>query len=103
MYMYLNAIRENKNLAKISEFTVSILYKELTRAMIITKPIKQVVKYVSKSMLKNDKNDNNNNKKGGAIKKKGVGERGGGAHKKTQEKTSVRKAKTWINLGICQV
>ena len=49
--------------------------------MIITKPIKQVVKHVSKSMLKNDKNDNNNNnnnsKKGEAIKIKWVkGEEG---------------------------
>ena len=74
----------------------------MTRAMIITKPIKQVVIYVSKSMLKKwPKNDNknNNNKKERQLKK--VGERRGGAHKKN--KTSVRKAKTWINLGICQV
>ena len=73
----------------------------MTRAMIITKPIKQVVIYVSKSMLKNDKNDNNNNNKTKErqLKKEWVK----GEEEPTKKKTSVRKAKTWINLGICQV
>ena len=74
----------------------------MTRAMIITKPIKQVVIYVSKSMLKKwPKNDNknNNNKKERQLKKWVKGEEG----PTKKKKTSVRKAKTWINLGICQV